>query len=173
MVWMIRVSNWPALPTNGSPWVSSSAPGASPMNMSCALMSPTPKTTFLRAATRLGHLTHAVARWRSSAKAAALASGLSAGAAAGVGVRVGQCVSPAPPGGVPAEDRAGETPCPTLGVMGGRWRRGGTAGARGDTGLPQRRRSLGRKRNKAGAAGLEFLQVLNDPVEQLMICNGH
>src|ERR1035438_6564024 len=53
MVRIIRVSNRPALPTNGSPWSSSSAPGASPMNMSCALMSPTPKTTFLRAATRL------------------------------------------------------------------------------------------------------------------------
>ena len=69
---MIFVSNWPALPTNGSPCSSSSAPGASPMNMSCASMLPTPNTTFLRDDARCGHLTHASARSRNAAKAAAL-----------------------------------------------------------------------------------------------------
>ena len=29
-------------------------------------------------------------------------------------LNVGQCVSPAPPGGLPAEERAGKTHCPTL-----------------------------------------------------------
>jgi len=46
-------------------------------------MSPTPKTTFLRAAASRGHFTQASARCRNSAKAAALASELSAGNAAG------------------------------------------------------------------------------------------
>src|SRR5512140_769475 len=45
-------------------------------------MSPTPNTTFLRAATRCAHLTQGMTRWRNSAKAAALASGLSAGGGA-------------------------------------------------------------------------------------------
>ena len=36
----------PALPTNGSPCSSSSAPGASPTNISCASMLPTPNTTI-------------------------------------------------------------------------------------------------------------------------------
>ena len=47
---MILVSNWPALPTNGSPCRSSSAPGASPMNTSRALTLPTPKTVCVRVA---------------------------------------------------------------------------------------------------------------------------
>ena len=88
MVWMIFVSNWPALPTNGSPCSSSSAPGASPMNMSSALMFPTPNTTFLRDEARCGHFTQAIARSRNSANAAVLASGLSAAVAAG-GASVG------------------------------------------------------------------------------------
>src|SRR2546430_14638568 len=50
------------------------------MNISCALMSPTPKTTFFLEAARCEHFTHASARWRNSAKAAALASGVSGGA---------------------------------------------------------------------------------------------
>ena len=45
---MILVSSWPARPTNGSPWMSSSAPGASPTNIRSALGFPTPKTTCLR-----------------------------------------------------------------------------------------------------------------------------
>ena len=45
---MICVSNCPARPTNGSPFQSSSAPGPSPMNISRACGSPTPKT-MLRA----------------------------------------------------------------------------------------------------------------------------
>src|SRR5439155_5175507 len=68
-----------ALPTKGSPCSSSSAPGASPMNISCAFGSPTPKTTFLREEARCGHFTQAKARWRKSAKAAALASAVRAG----------------------------------------------------------------------------------------------
>jgi hypothetical protein len=35
-----------------------------------------------------------------------------------VGIRVGQCVSPAPTGRLPAEERAGETHCPALRLMG-------------------------------------------------------
>ena len=45
---MIFVSSWPARPTNGSPWMSSSAPGASPTNIRSAFGLPTPKTTCLR-----------------------------------------------------------------------------------------------------------------------------
>ena len=76
---MILVSNWPALPTNGSPCSSSSAPGASPTNMSCASMLPTPNTTFLRDDARCGHFTQASARSRKAANAAALACGSSGG----------------------------------------------------------------------------------------------
>src|ERR1039458_3946378 len=68
---MILVSNCPALPTNGSPCSSSSAPGASPTNMSCASMLPTPNATFLRDDARCAHLTQASARSRNAAKAAA------------------------------------------------------------------------------------------------------
>ena len=42
------VSNCPERPTNGSPWMSSSAPGASPINIRSALGFPTPKTICLR-----------------------------------------------------------------------------------------------------------------------------
>jgi len=66
---MIFVSNFPALPTKGSPNSSSSAPGASPTNINCASMLPTPNTTFLRDTARCGHFTHASARSRSAAKA--------------------------------------------------------------------------------------------------------
>ena len=41
---MIRVRGWPAAPTNGSPCLSSSAPGASPTNISGESTSPTPKS---------------------------------------------------------------------------------------------------------------------------------
>src|SRR5206468_1405011 len=78
---MIFVSNWPALPTNGSPCTSSSAPGASPTNINGELISPTPNTTFLRDLARCGHLTQIRARWRNSAMAAAFASGPSEGGA--------------------------------------------------------------------------------------------
>ena len=73
VAWIIFVSNCPALPTNGSPCSSSSAPGASPTNISGASMLPTPNTTFLRDAARCGHLTQAIARSRNSANAAAFA----------------------------------------------------------------------------------------------------
>ena len=56
---MILLSNWPALPTNGSPALSSSAPGASPTNIKSAEALPTPNTTFLREDTRLGHCVQA------------------------------------------------------------------------------------------------------------------
>ena len=44
------VSSCPARPTNGSPWRSSSAPGASPMNISSASALPEPKTALVRSA---------------------------------------------------------------------------------------------------------------------------
>src|SRR5712692_1165808 len=45
---IILFNNCPAFPTNGSPWASSSAPGASPINMTSARGLPTPKTKFVR-----------------------------------------------------------------------------------------------------------------------------
>src|SRR5215207_322784 len=51
---MIFVSNWPALPTKGSPARSSSAPGASPTNINSASGLPTPKTTWVRELTNFG-----------------------------------------------------------------------------------------------------------------------
>src|SRR5262245_34700549 len=83
MVWMILVRSWPAAPTNGSPCLSSSAPGASPTNINAALISPTPNTTFLRELVRFGHFTQTSARSRNSRMASALAAGSS-----GVGVEV-------------------------------------------------------------------------------------
>ena len=41
------LSSWPARPTNGSPWRSSSAPGASPTNIRSASALPAPKTAFV------------------------------------------------------------------------------------------------------------------------------
>ena len=62
------------------------------MNIRRVSMLPTPKTTFLRDEARFGHFTHASARSRSSAKAAAFsaggslaATGLSAMTGAGAG----------------------------------------------------------------------------------------
>src|SRR5438045_892303 len=55
---MILVNNWPARPTNGSPCASSSAPGASPINISSASGLPTPKTVCVRERARCGHLVH-------------------------------------------------------------------------------------------------------------------
>src|SRR5947209_4192270 len=52
---MIFVSNSPAGPTNGSPRASSTAPGASPMNMSSASGLPTPNTVCVRERARWGH----------------------------------------------------------------------------------------------------------------------
>ncbi len=48
-------SSWPARPTKGSPWRSSSAPGASPTNISSASALPAPKTVLARVSCR-GHL---------------------------------------------------------------------------------------------------------------------
>jgi hypothetical protein len=79
IVWMILVSNCPALPTNGSPCASSSAPGASPTNINSASILPTPNTTFFRELAKWGHFTQANARARSSAKAALRASEVSSG----------------------------------------------------------------------------------------------
>src|SRR5713226_4286204 len=44
---MMSVRSWPARPTNGSPWMSSSRPGASPMNIRSAFGLPTPYTTWV------------------------------------------------------------------------------------------------------------------------------
>src|SRR5438105_1710537 len=52
---MIRVSSWPARPTNGSPRASSSAPGASPMNINSASGLPTPKTVCVRDRQKIQH----------------------------------------------------------------------------------------------------------------------
>src|SRR3954471_18240799 len=75
MVWMIFVSNCPALPTNGSPCKSSSAPGASPTNISSASKLPTPNTTFFREAAKDEHFTQAIARCRKLAKPTVFAPG--------------------------------------------------------------------------------------------------
>src|SRR5262252_1622321 len=72
---MIFVSNCPALPTNGSPCSSSSAPGASPTNIILASGLPTPNTTVFRELARCGHLRQASAFSRRAAKAALRASG--------------------------------------------------------------------------------------------------
>ncbi len=45
---IMRVRSWPARPTNGTPCASSSAPGASPMNMIFASGEPSAKTVCLR-----------------------------------------------------------------------------------------------------------------------------
>src|SRR5262245_444314 len=45
---MIFVSSWPARPTKGMPWTSSSAPGASPTNIRSASGFPTPNTIWRR-----------------------------------------------------------------------------------------------------------------------------
>src|SRR2546427_13046207 len=66
---MIFVSNCPALPTNGSPCSSSSAPGASPTNINGESMAPTPNTTFFRDAARCGHFWQTIAPARNSAMA--------------------------------------------------------------------------------------------------------
>ncbi len=44
----MALSNWPARPTNGSPWRSSSAPGASPITSHSARVLPTPNTVCVR-----------------------------------------------------------------------------------------------------------------------------
>ena len=56
------VSSAPARPTNGSPWRSSSAPGASPTNISSASALPLPKTTLVRVSAS-GHFVHTEASW--------------------------------------------------------------------------------------------------------------
>src|ERR1039458_4803204 len=92
---MILVSNCPALPTNGSPCSSSSAPGASPTNMSCASMLPTPNATFLRDDARCAHLTQASARSRNTAKAAAFSGDERRGAGDGAdAVKISDCAAP-------------------------------------------------------------------------------
>src|ERR1043165_7085900 len=90
---MMRVSNSPALPTNGSPCASSSAPGASPTNISSASILPTPKTTDFREVARCGHFTQASTFSRNSANAAAFvvgSSGGNTGAGAGSGTTSGR-----------------------------------------------------------------------------------
>ena len=52
---IMSVSNWPARPTNGRPIRSSSAPGASPMNISRAVGLPSPKTVWVRVSARTVH----------------------------------------------------------------------------------------------------------------------
>src|ERR1044071_4193259 len=86
---MIFVSNCPALPTNGSPCKSSSAPGASPTNISGESISPTPKTTLLRELANAGHFWQTSARWRNSVMAATLAGPDKADGAGATGVAFG------------------------------------------------------------------------------------
>ena len=49
--------SWPARPTKGSPWRSSSAPGASPTNIRSASALPAPKTALVRVSCS-GHFVH-------------------------------------------------------------------------------------------------------------------
>src|ERR1700733_14176490 len=49
---MRRSRSFPERPTKGSPARSSSRPGPSPMNMRSAVVSPTPKTTWVRVSAR-------------------------------------------------------------------------------------------------------------------------
>ena len=65
-----RSSSLPERPTKGSPWRSSSRPGASPTNMRSASGSPTPNTTWVRPA-ESGHRVHAGASAASSARSVA------------------------------------------------------------------------------------------------------
>src|SRR5580704_15428334 len=58
----MRLSNWPAAPTKGSPCRSSSAPGASPTNMIRASGLPTPKTVCVRVALNSAQRTHCATR---------------------------------------------------------------------------------------------------------------
>src|SRR5918994_1807178 len=60
------VRSWPARPTNGMPWRSSSAPGPSPTNTRSAPGSPSPKTTWLRPWVANGHFVQASASRSSS-----------------------------------------------------------------------------------------------------------
>src|SRR6185436_6849439 len=106
---MIFVNSCPAAPTNGSPCASSSAPGASPTNISDAFVSPTPNTTFCRALARFGHFIQTNARSRSSANAADFAAGSSAADAgnsvgAGPGWLGGDVTTGLGGGGVNARD---------------------------------------------------------------------
>ena len=66
---MRRVSSWPARPTNGMPWRSSSAPGPSPTKTRSACGAPTPKTTWVRVSAS-GHLVQPAASAASSAERA-------------------------------------------------------------------------------------------------------
>ena len=52
---IIRLSNCPAAPTNGSPWRSSSAPAASPIKQSSGSSGPTPNTVCVRIEANSGH----------------------------------------------------------------------------------------------------------------------
>src|SRR5215207_2531256 len=63
---MSPVRSWPARPTNGMPWRSSSAPGPSPTNTRSAPGSPSPKTTWLRPWVAKGHFVQASASRSSS-----------------------------------------------------------------------------------------------------------
>ena len=56
---IMSVRSCPARPTNGLPCRSSSAPGASPMNISRVSAGPVPKTVWVRVSARYAHLWHA------------------------------------------------------------------------------------------------------------------
>src|SRR5574337_336638 len=73
MAWMILVSSCPARPTNGSPWASSSAPGASPTKTRRALGLPTPKTIWVRWRESL-HRVHSPSSSRTSLRVAGAAA---------------------------------------------------------------------------------------------------
>src|SRR6202521_1180000 len=64
---MSRSSSLPERPTNGSPWRSSSRPGASPTNTRSASGAPTPNTTWVRCPAN-GHRTQTAACRASSAR---------------------------------------------------------------------------------------------------------
>src|SRR5680860_1295099 len=65
----IWLSSCPARPTKGSPWRSSSAPGASPTKITSASASPAPNTAFVRVSCR-GHRVHPLTSSYSSTSSA-------------------------------------------------------------------------------------------------------
>src|SRR5437867_3211433 len=85
---MMSVRSCPARPTNGSPWTSSSRPGASPTNIKSALGLPTPKTTcVLPLANR--HFSQVITiRWKSPSRSGAACR------VPGGGADMSRCVKP-------------------------------------------------------------------------------
>ena len=78
-------SNWPDLPTNGSPCASSCSPGASPTTIQWAAVWPVPKTVLVRPWHSL-QAVHPATAWRKAGQSMALMLPVSIGRANGKGV---------------------------------------------------------------------------------------